>query len=131
MGYQSVPHDVRWAIIGRVKAGQTKAFIMEELGLGRAAVDRWADEARKKRPNVLDKRRTGRPCKISMQVKAKVRRAGLSGRAPGEVSRSLKDRGAANISLSSVRSIWLSGRTHHVPPSKEQEGVETAQHCGT
>ena len=110
MGYQSVPQDLRWAIIGRTKAGQTKAFIMEELCLGRAAVDRWAAEAQKRRPNVLDMSRSGRPCKFSKEVNAKVRRAGLSGRSPGEVSMSLKDKGAADISQSSVRSLWLSGR---------------------
>ena len=67
-------------------------------------------EAQKRRPNVLDMSRSGRPCKFSKEVNAKVRRAGLSGRSPGEVSRSLKDKGAADISQSSMCSLWLSGR---------------------
>ena len=52
MGYQSVPQDLQWAIIDRTKAGQAKEFIMEELCLDRAAVDRWAAEAQKRRQNV-------------------------------------------------------------------------------
>ena len=109
MGYQSVPQDLQWAIIDRTKAGQAKEFIMEELCLDRAAVDRWAAEAQKRRPNVLDMSRYGRPCTFNKEVNQKVRRAGLSGRSPGEVLRSLKDKGAADISQSSVRSLWLSG----------------------
>ena len=73
-------------------------------------MERWAEEADKRTPDMHDKPRSGRPCKFSpRQVKA-VRRAFTPKRSPGKVARALTARGTVKISEGSVRRIWATAR---------------------
>ena len=83
---------------------------MKALCVGRAGVDRWLREARKKKPQLEDLPRPGRPPKFSSTDKKKVKRAFTERRNPGNVASALSARGSLDISRSTVRRIWMSGR---------------------
>lgn len=83
---------------------------MKHLSLGRTAVERWVIESGESSPNVLEKRRPGRPTKFNEAKQKAVRRAWTGKRGASSVARDLTAKSTPSISRQSVSRIWGSGR---------------------
>ena len=101
---------VRREISERRQGGQTKREIMDDLCVGRSAVDRWTAEGRKRSPDWSDQCRMGRQPKLTAaQVKA-VKRSFSHKRSATEVARVLSQAWGLVISRMTVSRIWHSCR---------------------
>ena len=96
----------RWKIIFLRRQGFTQASISRQTGHGKAAVRRWAGEAKKKRASVTDRPRTGRPPKFGAADKRWIRRAFTPAVHAGEVARHFTKARGLGISRPTIAKIW-------------------------
>ena len=106
--------DLRHSIIKSKRAGWSNKKIMKHWGLSRSAVERWAKEAAKRSPNVLDLHRSGRPLKTTATQRKAIKRACTKKATASKVSRALRARGTADISRKTVARIWHMGSQPYI-----------------